>query len=217
MEFTDEHKQKLAAAIKASWTPERREAMRQKRLGANNPFFGKKHTEEFKNANRSRCGELSPRFGRKTPEERRIRLSAIKKGRAVLLYRHGISDEEYAAKTAQGLRWCAGHKDFYAATGNGKQPYCNDCDRKRTLQRKFGVPLGWYDDKLSEQNGGCALCGTQKSGGRRKYLCADHDHRTGGLRGLLCGQCNSAIERLDNVPNWAQKAQDYLKQYEITP
>jgi hypothetical protein len=47
-----------------------------------------------------------------------------------------------------------------------------------------------YTDLLAKQGGGCAICGATKGNKGTKRLCVDHDHKTGKVRGLLCGNCN---------------------------
>jgi hypothetical protein len=83
--------------------------------------------------------------------------------------------------------------------------------RKGTLA-KANATLSWYDSKLQEQGGGCAICGSTAIG--NKSLSVDHDHISGNLRGLLCTLCNHAIERLESIQDWATKAQAYLDKYE---
>lgn len=88
--------------------------------------------------------------------------------------------------------------------------------RKSHLKRYYGVTPEWYEAKLVEQGGGCALCGKQpdeKAFGNGKHLHIDHDHATGENRGLLCGSCNVALERVDNIPNWLDNLAAYLQQY----
>lgn len=47
---------------------------------------------------------------------------------------------------------------------------------------------------LVQHNNVCAIClGINKNGWR---LAVDHDHKTGKIRGLLCGNCNRGIGHL---------------------
>jgi hypothetical protein len=80
--------------------------------------------------------------------------------------------------------------------------------RRADLKKKFSLTLEEYDDILQNQGGGCAICGGVDKGGRS--LAVDHNHITGEIRGLLCTNCNRAVERLDNVENWCVKALTYL-------
>ena len=49
-----------------------------------------------------------------------------------------------------------------------------DREANKRLEKKFGVNLAWYDRKLKEQGGHCALCpSTEKT--RRLHV--DHDHK----------------------------------------
>ncbi|MGK2948022.1 MAG: endonuclease domain-containing protein, partial [Acidimicrobiales bacterium] len=42
-------------------------------------------------------------------------------------------------------------------------------------------------------------------------LVVDHDHRTGAVRGLLCGPCNRAIGLLRDSPVVCRLAAEYLR------
>lgn len=68
-------------------------------------------------------------------------------------------------------------------------------DRIKDL-RRYGVTVEWYDKKLTEQGGHCALCDfTPEEHFRR--LNVDHDHACckakRGTRGRTCGECTRGI------------------------
>lgn len=60
-----------------------------------------------------------------------------------------------------------------------------------TYRQRYGITLERYDQMFIEQNGVCAICGEINYDGRR--LSIDHNHKTGEVRGLLCGRCNFAL------------------------
>jgi hypothetical protein len=66
---------------------------------------------------------------------------------------------------------------------------------------------------LERQAGVCAICGRPPRGGRA--LDVDHDHVTGRVRGLLCGNCNRAVGFLDENPDLFDKAKVYILQFEL--
>lgn len=49
----------------------------------------------------------------------------------------------------------------------------NDLKRDKYLQKKYGVTLDWYNQKLTEQGGGCAICGSKPI---TRSLPVDHVH-----------------------------------------
>lgn len=53
-----------------------------------------------------------------------------------------------------------------------------------------------YYKMYEEQGGVCKICSlpeTKGRGAKNKRLAVDHDHKTGKVRGLLCGNCNTGI------------------------
>lgn len=60
----------------------------------------------------------------------------------------------------------------------------------------------------------CPLCqGERKPEHRRFHF--DTDHKTEGLRGLLCGQCNRRL-KFYLTPAWLRRAADYLEDPPLT-
>ena len=84
---------------------------------------------------------------------------------------------------------------------------------------RFGVDLQWYEEKLAEQNGVCAICGRPP---KRIRLAVDHTHihghgnyRTASkeqVRGLLCMGCNTLLHS-GMSPEWYDSAAVYLRKY----
>lgn len=73
-----------------------------------------------------------------------------------------------------------------------KSKYASDAEyRRRRKIHRYGITVADYDALLEAQRGGCAVCGYEPA--IDKPLQVDHDHATGAVRGLLCGNCNSAL------------------------
>lgn len=71
--------------------------------------------------------------------------------------------------------------------------------RKCKFKRQFGITLERYDELFAEQNGKCAICGTEQSALKNK-LSVDHSHETNKVRGLLCNRCNFFLGHFrDNI------------------
>lgn len=79
--------------------------------------------------------------------------------------------------------------------------------RNRQLQKRYGITLSDYDTLLRRQRHLCAIC-------RRRSVTSlgvDHDHRTGRIRGLLCGQCNQALGLLSDDFRTVARAFRYMR------
>lgn len=108
---------------------------------------------------------------------------------------------------------------------DGLTHYCQPCQtirikrtpnyeanvRQASLKKKYGITLDDYDDLLEKQNGVCGICHLpEPESSRFNYLCVDHDHNTGYVRGLLCYNCNTALGKfMDSIDN-LRSAIDYL-------
>lgn len=98
----------------------------------------------------------------------------------------------------------------YGRIKRQKNPHIN------ILYRSGGWTVEEYRNRLEEQNGLCAICGcpeTQIRYGKVISLCADHNHRTGQARGLLCSRCNTTIGKFEERLDLFQSAVDYLKKW----
>ena len=84
-------------------------------------------------------------------------------------------------------------------------------ERAKNLKRMFSMTIEEYEEKATRQNNGCAICGqTCKSG---KRLAVDHDHKTGKIRDLLCGNCNGGLGKFQDNPELLIKASEYLRKH----
>lgn len=61
----------------------------------------------------------------------------------------------------------------------------------KRIEATYGITTNQYRAIWEAQGGRCAIC--QRANGTRKRLAVDHDHKTGEVRGLLCGPCNHDV------------------------
>jgi len=86
--------------------------------------------------------------------------------------------------------------------------------RKSMLKRKYGITPEDFDAMLAAQGGVCAVCGTSgiDSRGFRPHI--DHCHRSGRVRGILCGPCNRGLGSFRDSPEVLRGALAYLLSHE---
>jgi hypothetical protein len=105
------------------------------------------------------------------------------------------------------------------ATSSGQAPRCathlREVTTRRRKQARAARVQSTYNLSAEDnhslfllQGGKCWLC--QKATGATKSLAVDHDHKTGEVRGRLCGPCNQFIGRLGDDPEAAQRLVAYL-------
>lgn len=89
------------------------------------------------------------------------------------------------------------------------------------LQQRYGITLAQFEQMVTEQGGGCAICGGEPSGNGKsgQPLHIDHDHACCAgasscgrcIRGLLCGNCNTAIGLMKDDPDRLITAAAYVR------
>lgn len=83
------------------------------------------------------------------------------------------------------------------------------------MRHKYGIEPEEYERLLEEQDGVCAICGSEDNGFNQhgtKRFAIDHNHTTGDIRGLLCNRCNTAIGLLQDDPDIIRKAEAYVRE-----
>ena len=83
--------------------------------------------------------------------------------------------------------------------------------RDGNLRNKYGLTPEQFHSMLAAQDGVCSICKQPDKQGIR--LAVDHNHDTGEVRGLLCGNCNKAIGLMRDSPAILFRAIEYLNSY----
>lgn len=115
--------------------------------------------------------------------------------------------------------------------GHYLRPNCKPCDNQRSrdyhnlnrdkihaknrewrIKSKYDISIERYNELLNEQKHLCAICGKKSSDALNRKLAVDHDHETGEVRGLLCGNCNNGLGRFKDDISLLEKAISYLKE-----
>lgn len=94
-----------------------------------------------------------------------------------------------------GERWCSGCQSFVplqdVPKGSSRcKPCASSASHGAMIEKTYGLTAEGYAELLKAQGGKCAIC-RNKPG--KKRLAVDHDHKTGAVRGLLCGRCNHEL------------------------
>ncbi len=99
---------------------------------------------------------------------------------------------------------------------------CRLCRDDFVRKCKYGITREEYIDKIAQQNNLCIICNRPEKildrTGNVRALVVDHDHKTGQVRDLLCGRCNSLIGFIDENIETAIAVVAYLekwKQYHV--
>ena len=133
----------------------------------------------------------------------------------------------------EGYKWCADcdtikRLDEFAnnrRTADGHAQYCKGCHNARTretvqrrhgstrhyhLTRRYGIGAEEVDALLAGQGGVCAICKRVPTSPH-----VDHCHRTGKVRGILCGPCNQGLGQFQDDVEVVGEALNYLKFHDV--
>ena len=134
------------------------------------------------------------------------------------------------SKTCRTCKGSLPLSDFTVHTRkNGREYYRADCNQCRGAKRRksydpdqaknislkslYGVTLDDYDRMAEQQGHKCAICNSEDPRGNGSRFAVDHDHKTGRVRGLLCGPCNMGIGKLGDDIALLTAAIEYLKDH----
>ena len=75
---------------------------------------------------------------------------------------------------------------------------CGPC---RNSIHRYGLTVPQREKMLEEQNYLCRICSCIikfDGSARQTAACVDHNHKTGNVRGILCGNCNTWVGFVEN-------------------
>lgn len=76
--------------------------------------------------------------------------------------------------------------------------------KEKNLKHYFNLTLEQFEDMVKQQNGECKICEVRLDMGKGTHV--DHDHITGGVRGILCHPCNTKL-------GWYEKNSAKVEEY----
>ncbi len=83
-------------------------------------------------------------------------------------------------------------------------------NHERQVQATYGLGPGDYERLFEAQGRRCAITGCRATG-KVKRLAVDHDHKSGEVRGLLCGPHNQVIGYNRDSPEAFRSLAEYLE------
>lgn len=121
-----------------------------------------------------------------------------------------MTPDQKAKANDRNRRWKAKNKEKvseYKRThyANNKDKYLT-IERDRAYRKRYGITLSDYDRMLDEQDGKCAICGSETAGNTGQCFAVDHCHESLAVRGLLCIKCNSRL-------GWFEANKDAVTKY----
>ena len=84
--------------------------------------------------------------------------------------------------------------------------------RAVNLAWKHGLTPEQFDALWDSQDGRCAICRCVLTKGTREVH-VDHSHKTGAIRGILCGSCNRGLGMLKDSIDNLESALMYLRSH----
>lgn len=85
-----------------------------------------------------------------------------------------------------------------------------DLIKIRKIQYKFKIQFQEAEQLFKRVKTICDICG-QKESCKRFLLAVDHNHKTGKVRGVLCGSCNKGLGGFKDNIKLLKRAIKYLK------
>lgn len=124
--------------------------------------------------------------------------------------------EQYQKRGRRVTKNCSRCGVLRAPEDGRHSAYCRRCLYIHSLKNKYGITPDDYQEMLSRQGGGCAICGIEQSQLWKENwhhpLEIDHCHDTGAVRGLLCSSCNTSLGRFKHDPVLLRRAAEYIEQ-----
>lgn len=153
------------------------------------------------------------------PKKNNPPLGPYKSTGAVRKYRNANREKVRAQTRVQSLQWQKDHPEAGIKWKNNNLEKIKKIGRKSNL-KKVGWTIEEFDLAYEEQKQSCWICGVEltKTQGFGNTAHADHNHRTGKRRGVLCAKCNLIEGHMDKcaIPptEFLNKLLEYYKVFD---
>lgn len=114
---------------------------------------------------------------------------------------------------ASRKRWLEANREAARASARKYKLTYSEAVRAAKLRWRYSISIAEYEELLTSQNGLCKICNKYDSCGNK--LSVDHCHKTGRVRGLLCGNCNRGLGLLGDSLERLLLAAVYLSEPEL--
>lgn len=153
--------------------------------------------------------------------------------------KRAVSEKERARRREQGRKWRTENPEkakaiqiAYRERNPGKTAEASKRYRQRLpgevsrsrgqhhrLKSMYGITLEQYNEIGERQRWRCLGCDlkllSDHDSPKNSKPHVDHCHRTGRVRGLLCGHCNSALGHAKDSADILRNLLDYIKRHDI--
>jgi hypothetical protein len=168
------------------WNGGKRMQSKAERNRAHSRKWRKEHPEEcrarhaaYRKAHPEKINEACKRYRAAHPDRVKASCKAYRKTNAEKV--RAASGAWNEANQSYKKAWRAEHPDL-----------CKGYYRRYQLAL-YGLTQSDYSRLLAAQGGVCAICATDKPGGKRGEWSVDHCHNSLVVRGLLCSRCNTVL------------------------
>jgi len=110
--------------------------------------------------------------------------------------------ERKAAAKREMLRQREEYKTKGFILSKSRQKVNKEVQRRWDLKRRYGITPEIYESMIVSQNNRCLICDVELSEVRRGWTNSphiDHNHDTGKVRGILCGNCNVLTGKIEKA------------------
>lgn len=125
----------------------------------------------------------------------------------------GGRPSKYCSATCRSRDWARNNGDKVAQAADRYDAKVESKEQKKRRTRKaslarYGVTQEWFEEQLARQRNTCLGCGAHIT---EETARIDHNHTTGGVRGLLCDPCNWALGHVKDSPETLRRLMAYLR------
>jgi hypothetical protein len=118
---------------------------------------------------------------------------------------------EHEKKRQTARRWRIDNAARFSKTRTAWRKAHPRSKKSTALKARYGITIDEYEERIAQQGGGCAICGSETAGNGNRNLHVDHCHKTGEVRGVLCHSCNVILGLAKDQPEILQRAALYLR------